>query len=154
MYTVKEVLLRAGVKHERYLKWPAGTLFLTHANQLVGTYSDLRRFQISDRNYFGWHAHHIVESQDLERLGINQHLPPREQQICVLLPERAHIGRVNSVLRVQNPINVSVTPSYLHRAYRDAYALIGNYCGGGEAQIKHELVAIVEAIFLTSGLEW
>jgi len=154
MYSVNLLLLRAGVRHERYSLWQPGTVFLTGANQLIGSYSDLRQFQQSDHNYFSWHAHHIVESQDLDRLGVSQSGPPREHQICVLLPERAHIGRINSILRAQNPIGMSATASDLRRAYRDAYALLGDYCGGGEVEIRRELIAIVEAVFKSFGLGW
>jgi hypothetical protein len=118
----------------------------------LGSYTDLKRGAATDRNYFGWQAHHIVESQYLERLGIDRQFPRREQQICVLIPERAHVGRTNSVLRSQNPTAVKVTASDLVRAYKDAYALIGDYCGGGEAKIREELIAIVSAIFRIAGL--
>ena len=152
MFIVSSALSSGGVAFEKYARWPAGGVFITGANQLIGTYSDLRRFQQFDRNYFGWHAHHIVESQDLDRLGVSHLFPPRDQQICVLLPERAHIGRINSVLRNQNPTNVRATTNELLRAYQDAYALVGDYSGGGEANIRKELMAIVSVIFRMAGL--
>jgi hypothetical protein len=147
MYTVEEILLMAGIKYEKYGKANFGGVFLTNANQLIGTYSDLKRFQQSDKNYLGWQAHHIVESQDLVNLGVDQLAPLRDRQICVLLPERAHIGRINSRLRTLNPMNVRASVNDLQRAYKDAYALIGDYCGGGEVKIGQELMAIVNVVF-------
>jgi len=152
MYTVTQVLSSAGVKFGKYSKFPAGGVFLTQSNQLIGTYSDLRRFQRSEPAYLGWEVHHIVEAQDLERLRVKYPPPPYELQICVLLPERAHTGRINSVLRSQNPTSVRVTASDLLRAYRDAYSLMGDYCGGGERPIRAELLAIVSAVFRAVGV--
>src|SRR5262245_23713373 len=107
--SVTQILSLASVTHEPYTGWPLGDVRLTAANQLIGTFDGLKRFQASDRSYLGWQAHHIVESQDLERLGISARFPGRGQQVCVLLPERAHIGRINSLLRRQNPIGVRAT---------------------------------------------
>ena len=153
MYTVTQILSSAGVKFGKYAASPAaGGVFLTDGNQLIGTYADLKRFQRSSPPYLGWEVHHIVEAQDLERLGVRQLAPPYEQQICVLLPERAHTGRINSLLRNQNPIGVRVSPAELLRAYRDAYSLIGDYCGGGERPIRKELVAIASAVFRAVGV--
>jgi len=41
----------------------------------------------------------------------------------------------------------------LLEAYRSAYDLIGDYCGGGEKLIRHELVEIVKAIFRKAGIK-
>jgi len=152
MQSVLDILTAARVPYKAYAVWRNPGVFVTAANQLVGSYANLKRGAATDGNYFGWQAHHIVESQDLERLGIDQQFPRREQQICVLIPERAHVGRINSVLRNQNPTAVKVTATDLVRAYKDAYVLIGDYCGGGEAKIRGELVAIVSAIFRIAGL--
>ena len=59
--------------------------------------------------YRGWQAHHVVEKQDLGRLGVAHLFPPENDQLCVLLPERTHIGRINSVLRRQNPLGVQAS---------------------------------------------
>jgi hypothetical protein len=147
MITVSELLSVSGVRHERYAKWPRGDVYLTAANQLIGAYAGLKSFQSSDRNYLQWQAHHIVEYQDLVRLDVAQTFPPRERQICVLIPERAHIGRVNSILRMENPTNLHASVAQLRQAYRAAYSLIGDYCGGGEIPVRRELMAIVDAIF-------
>jgi hypothetical protein len=149
---VTQILSLAGVTHEAYAAWPTGDVRLTAANQLIATFDGLKRFQASDRRYLGWQAHHIVESQDLDRLGVSARFPPRGQQICVLLPERAHVGRINSILRVQNPMGIQVKAMELRRAYGDAYALMGDYCGGGERSIRNELVSIVNAVFRFAGL--
>ena len=153
MNTAIDVLKASGVGHEKYSRWQPGGVYITEANQLIGSYSDLRDFRASARDHFGWHAHHIVECQDLERLSIGGHFPRREEQCCVLLPERAHIGRINSILRTQNPANIRTSIGHLRNAYTDAYAMIGDYCGGGESRIQQELVAIAEAIFRIGGLK-
>lgn len=152
MYTIPQILMSAGVKYEDHPKRPGRGVFLTAANQLMGTYADLRRCQTSSSDYFGWDAHHIVERQDLERLGIQHKFPPYEWQICVLLPKGAHVKRLNSVFRHQNPSNWKATVGDLKRAYRDAYWLIGDYSGGGERGIRDELVKVILAMFRSAGL--
>ncbi|HEX6013210.1 MAG TPA: hypothetical protein VFY87_15700, partial [Geminicoccaceae bacterium] len=112
---VAQVMASARIKHEPFamkrngvvIARPAGVV-MTAANQLLGSYADLRRFQVTDitGEYRGWQAHHVVEKQDLDRLGVAHLFPPENDQLCVLLPERAHIGRINSVLRRQNPLGV------------------------------------------------
>jgi hypothetical protein len=60
MYTIPQILTSASVKYEDYPKWSGRGVFLSAASQLIGTYADLRRFQTSNPDYFGWDAHHIV----------------------------------------------------------------------------------------------
>jgi hypothetical protein len=74
---------------------PVPGVFCTAGNQIVGSFSDLDRFRDKNTAYFGWHRHHIVESRDLERLGIADHLPDRDEQLCVLLPAKSHGVRIN-----------------------------------------------------------
>jgi hypothetical protein len=131
---------------------PVPGVYCTAAGQFIASYSDLKRFQSENRTYFGWHAHHIVESQDLQRLGVVDQSAPRNDQVCVLLPERSHIGRINSILRRQNPDGVAVTASELRGAYSLAYSTMGDYCGGGEEQIRQELLAIVGGTLRNSGV--
>lgn len=152
MTSVQDLLRAAGVRHSPYGSPPAPRIYLTAANQLIGTFSDLKRFQSSAREYLRWQAHHVVECQDFGRLGVKSPIAPREQELCVLLPERAHVGRVNSVLRTANPSGVTVNASQLRSAYQDAYAMIGDYTGGGEANIARELRAIVDATFRGLGI--
>ena len=152
MYSIPQILASAGINYEDYPAARGRGIFLTKGNQLVGTYANLKRYQGSSPHYLGWDSHHIVEDQDLARLGVQGRCPPYEQQVCVLLPKTAHAKRVNSVLRNQNPTNVSATVTDLKRAYRDAYSIIGDYCGGGEMVIRTELLAIVSAVFRSVGL--
>jgi len=86
-------------------------------------------------------------------LGVSGHAPAYSDQLCVLLPERAHIGRINSILRRENSTKYQATGNELRRAYADAYGKIGNYCGGGEAKIKEEPLAIVKADFQILGVQ-
>jgi hypothetical protein len=152
MFNVTDILLTAGVKFSVYASYPAGNIYLTDANQLIGSYKNLQAFRQSASNYTGWHVHHIVEDDDLHRLGVTTHIPAYPDQLCVLIPERAHVGRINSILRRENPTRYQATGRDLRRAYAEAYSLIGDYCGGGEAKIRQELLAIVNAEFQKLGV--
>lgn len=147
MTDVAQLLGLAGIRHETYSQAQPELVYLTLGNQLIGTYKSLRKFCSACSDYHGWQAHHVVETQDLDRLNIASAAPARDAQLCVLLPERAHIGRINSVLRRQAPIGSMATPRELVAAYKEAYALMGDYCGGGELLIQRELVGIVRATF-------
>ena len=147
-----QLLAAAGVRSRKFADWPTGNILLTDAKQLVGPWEEFDRFRTARPAYRGWQAHHIVEWRDLGRLGIAGRWPPYKQQTCVLLPSAAHSERVNSILQHQNPAAMKVTADDLRRAYGDAYAMMGNYCGGGEAAIRRELMAIVEAVFRDAGL--
>ena len=95
----------------------------------------------------GWEVHHVVEHQDLERLGIASQFPVYEQQLSVILSHSAHVDRINNILRNRNPSRYSATANDLLSAYQEAYELIGNYTGSGEALIRKELLGIVHAAF-------
>lgn len=155
--TVPDILTAASVSHRPYSRCPGAGVYITTANQLIGTYDDLDRLRslpgIGREWYGGWERHHIVEEQDLTRLGVAERFPPRSQQICVMLPPAAHRKRVNSMLRGANPEGVRVTGVELWTAYEETYSMIGNYCGGGEVRIRRELLAIVAAIFAIAGVK-
>jgi hypothetical protein len=72
--------------------------------------------------------------------------------LTVLLPQAAHVTRVNSVLRNQAPMNAVMSMGDLLIAYAAAYALMGNYSGGGGQNIRAELMAIARAILRRAGL--
>jgi hypothetical protein len=148
MATVPELLRSAGIACEPFAGKGSAPVMLTSANQLVGTFGELAKFRQGNRpNYDGWHRHHVVEDQDLTALQIAATSPPYEDQLCVLLPERAHIGRINSVLRRYAPSDMVLTPRDRLKVYASAYETMGDYCGGGERLVRRELVAIVEATF-------
>lgn len=65
--------------------------------------------------------------------------------------DRLSNWRLNSPAR-QNPVSVQATATELRRAYVDAYSMIGHYYAGGEAGIRRELTAIVDAVFRVAGL--
>lgn len=141
--------------HVRYTEYHCNSPFpiwLTSANQLISAYSALTRFATVDPHYRGWHAHHVIEFQDLERLGVAGKFPLYDEQLAVLLPQAAHIRRVNSVLRNQAPRDAVMTIADLLAAYAAAYSLMGNYCGGGEQRIIVELMAIARAILKHASL--
>ena len=147
MKTVTQLLTEANIAYESVNQGAAEKVFLTKGHQLIGTFKELDKFRCANSAYHGWHRHHVVEIQDLQRLHIAQTSPDVDDQLCVLLPERAHIGRINSMLRTLAPLSATLTPRGLLSAYSEAYDLIGDYCGGGERLIKSELLGIVRATF-------
>ncbi|OAI52209.1 hypothetical protein AYO47_06440 [Planctomyces sp. SCGC AG-212-M04] len=143
MYTVDDILRAAGSTFENHTAGGV-TVRLTKANQLIGTYADLLKYVAADTRYRGWEVHHIFEAVDLERTGLTRFAPAYEQQICVLIPAAGH-HRINSVLRRSNPTSLSATSQELEQAYQEAYALIGDYCGGGE-EVGSELLKLFKAV--------
>ena len=149
---VESILKDSRVRYREYRCNSPSPIWLTSGNQLMSSYRALSRFATVDRHYSGWHAHHVVEAQDLDRLGVTGRFPAYEEQLTVLLPQSAHIRRINSVLRNQAPRCAVMTTAELLSAYSAAYALMGNYCGGGEQRIRAELMAITRAILRYAGL--
>jgi hypothetical protein len=149
---VESVLKESRLRYREYKSHFPSPIWLTSANQLIASYKVLARFATIDRHYAGWHAHHIVEAQDLERLGVASSFPPYAEQLAVLLPQAAHIRRINSVLRIEAPMGAVIPAHELLLAYQSAYSLMGNYSGGGEQRIRAELMAIARAIFQRAGL--
>lgn len=149
-----QVLRKAGLHFAPYSKWRTPGVFVTNANQLVGTHAKLRQGALWDPNYRGWEAHHVVEVGDLKRLGISNRFPPKSRQLCVLLPNAAHSKRINGILRSKNPPRDLPRVCDLMEAYREAYSLMDDYCGGGATWVRRELVRIVSATFKLAGLRW
>ncbi len=152
MTTVTELLDLAGVGYAQFTASAVSGIYITTGNQLIGTFADERSFVKSTSDYHGWQAHHVVETQDLRRLNLQTVSPSRDNQLCVLLPERAHIGRINSILRNRVPLGEQFTPMQLLEAYSEAYAIMGDYCGSGERIVRKELVGIVRATLKAHGL--
>jgi hypothetical protein len=119
---VESILQVSRVRYREYRCNSPSPIWLTSANQLMASYSALTRFATVDKNYRGWHAHHVVEVQDLERLGVAGKFPPYQEQLTVLLPQAAHIKRVNSVLRNQAPMHAVMATSDLLTAYAGIFA--------------------------------
>lgn len=146
------ILDAAGVKHATF--WASGELsvYVSDANQLFAEKRvfDSRQFRKNEA-YAAWEAHHVVEAQDLQRLGVAFKLPRYDEQTCVLLPAGGHRGRINARLRALLPIGASIDESAVIEAYGDAYEMLGDYCGGGEGGITQELMAIVRATLRQSG---
>jgi len=141
------VLRRAGIVHVVQEIIGGKGVYLSQANQLFAEYGVFRPYRQAHADYRAWEAHHVVELQDLARLGIAQYFPAQENQLTVLLPPGGHRGRINARLRVTAPLGLMrVTTADLMAAYRDAYGMLGNYCGatGGEAAIQRELMQIVK----------
>lgn len=149
---VESILKDSRVRYREYRCNSPSPIWLTSGNQLLSSYNALARFATVDRHYRGWHAHHVVEAQDLERLGVSAKFPAYDQQLTVLLPQAAHIQRINSLLRNQAPQGAVMSAADLLTAYGAAYALMGNYCGGGEQRIREELIAIARATLRHAGL--
>jgi hypothetical protein len=144
VYSITEILAAAGVANTAWSKGGASAR-LTAANQLIGTYADLLKVVAGNSEYRGWEVHHILEALDVDRLNLGSFSPAYERQICVLIPATAH-HRINSILRRANPTNLTASVTELESAYRDAYNLVGNYCGSSEAAIAKELFDIFKAV--------
>jgi len=149
---VESILKDSRVRYREYRCNSPSPIWLTSGNQLLSSYHALSRFARVDRHYRGWHAHHVVEAQDLERLGVSAKFPAYEEQLTVLLPQVAHIQRINSLLRNHAPRDAVLSTADLLVAYAASYALMGNYCGGGEQRIRDELMAIARATLRHAGL--
>jgi hypothetical protein len=144
MYSITEILAAAGIANEAWSKGGASAR-LTAANQLIGTYADLLKVVRGNSEYRGWEVHHTLEALDVDRLNLGPFSPAYDQQICVLIPAAAH-HRINSILRRANPTKLTASTADLESAYRDAYNLVGNYCGSSEAAIAKELFDIFKAV--------
>lgn len=144
---IQQLLSKSGIRFQKFPYGPAGGVFLTAANQLVGSLADLRRFQAGNRDYLRWQPQQLVPHDVLGKDWV-----PPEQQPCVLLPEKAPVDRINNVLRRAAAAGATPSASDLQRAYGEAFALAGNYCGGGASAIRQELQAIVNATFRVAGL--
>ena len=70
MGLVESILKESRLRYREYKSHFPSPIWLTSANQLIASYRVLARFATIDRHYAGWHAHHVVEAQDLERLGV------------------------------------------------------------------------------------
>jgi hypothetical protein len=142
----------AGVAHTQFELAKGHPVTLTECHQLVAEYKNLKRAQGASPPYRGWHAHHVVEYQDLVRLGVAELFPPYDEQLCVLLPEGAHMARVTSDLRREIPRTLVHTRRDYLQAYREAYDNVGDYSGARAGGVKRELMAIVRATFRAAGL--
>ena len=140
---IDEVLRLGGVQHEPFETEKVDGVFITRGLQVLGSYRALEKFRQAVDGYAGWHRHHVFEDQDWSRLHIEKLAPRYEDQLCVFLPERAHVGRINSILHSHAAQGFVLSPRALLRAYDTAYDDVGNYCGGGDSLIRRELVAIV-----------
>jgi hypothetical protein len=149
---VESILKESRVRYREYRCNSPYPIWLTPANQLMASCTALTRFALISRHYTGWHAHHVVDAQDLERLGVVDRFPRYEEQLTVLLPQAAHTVLLNSVRRNQAPMNPLMTMGDLLIMYAPAYALMDNYSGGGEQNIRAELMAIARAILRRAGL--
>src|ERR671922_2233034 len=107
MITTSQIIAATKLQCTPYPNWPKSGVLVTPANQLIGTKQDLDKFKPAAPAYRGWQAHHIVEDHDLKRLGIEQKFPVYKEQTCVLIPREAHLVRVNSILRYENPVPLS-----------------------------------------------
>ena len=150
MYTIQDILAAAAVPTGAHTA-NGVTVRMTAGNQVVDTYAQLLRFVAANPDYQAnagekaWEVHHIFEALDVQRIAAVPFSPAYEQQICVLLPRRAH-HRINSLLRRENPTKLTATAAELTAAYRGAYANVGNYCGSSEGAIAGELTAIAGAV--------
>jgi hypothetical protein len=143
--TPEALLAASGIECELFPSRNRGRIFMSPARQLFGSHAELTKARAHSPHYLGWEAHHVFEKTDLERLDAVAKFPAYEGQLCVLIPSAAHRQRINQVLRSSNPTGMTASPKDLRLAYETAYSILGNYCGGGESNIRRELLAIVDA---------
>jgi hypothetical protein len=144
---VRQLLQRTSITHEVFWQEREKIVFMSAANQLFSTKAMFgaafrRAFPVYER----WEAHHILEFQDCQRLGLESRLPPYEDQICVLLPRAAHRERINGLLRHLLPVGSDFPRSAILPTYDLAYHMLGDYCGGGQVAIAQELNLIVKQL--------
>lgn len=133
--------------------WTGGkyTVYISDAGQLFATKIcfDNSKFK-KDNGYSGWHANHVIDNNHIKLLGWSHKFPPYEEQVCVLLPMEAHAKRFNSVVQSHGAgglgVDLAISPEDVLLGYNEAYDLIGNYCGGGAARCKREMLAVVKVI--------
>lgn len=154
---VDRILAYARIRHQAHPHWSHAKhpVYVTEGNQIIGShkalgefragYTEPDKFKNPTRVYKSWESHHIVEENDLDRLRITHLVPPRNHQICVLLPWEAHRKRINARLRHTIPLDMPITREDLWYAYEDAYWALGDYCGGG-VRVRKELLAIVKSV--------
>ena|SRR5690242_7914188 len=148
---VESVLKESRVRYREYRCNSPRPIWLTAGNQLVASYAALSRFAVVDPHYPGWRAHQVMDTHDLERLGVAAKLPSADQQVAVLLPQHAHIQRANSVCN-RGSKQPAITATDMLSAHAASCAFIGNYSGGGEQRIREELMAIARGILRCVGL--
>jgi hypothetical protein len=123
MLTVDAILAASGLLRSCERKWTIGnhTVYLSPANQLLGSYLSLERYRSHESGHYvsrgrapAWEAHHIVEDRELDYLGVRAKFPVREQCLCVLIPKPAHI-RINTVFEAHT------------RRFRDVTGILEGY---------------------------
>jgi hypothetical protein len=124
VFTVSQGLLVAGLKYQVFYGWSPPNVFLSGGDQIIGTFIDLDTLRSFNSGYKGWHRHHIVERDTWEALGMTGHVPPYNDQPCVLLPEGGHARRINSILQRYSPSGFSLKARELRQVYADAYDLM------------------------------
>ena len=152
MFTVSQVLLVAGVSFQVFPRSSRPNVFETAGDQIIGTFTDLDAFRSANSGYKGWHRHHIVEKDTWKALGMTGHVPPYDDQPCVLLPEGGHARRINSILQRCSPSVFGLKGAELREVYDDAYDLMGDYTPAAPGVVKKELMDIVNAEFQLMGI--
>ncbi|HEY3518440.1 MAG TPA: hypothetical protein VGL98_15430 [Gammaproteobacteria bacterium] len=158
MLTVDAILTAAGLLHASEKKWAAGNhvVYLSPANQLLGSYSALERYRSHESRHYGsrgrepaWEAHHIFETRELDYLGVQAKFPDRAQCLCVLIPKPAHI-RINTVFAGHTRQFKDIQG--ILQGYRLAHSILGNYSGAPPGAVATELDQIIRAAFRSAGL--
>ena len=162
MITVEQVLHLSAVPHEnaprsgptrgaRYTD-----VYLSEANQLLGTYRALRRYRDDHYEFYGanrsqktWEAHHVLEDRSLDYLQIRSKFPDKEKGLCVLIPVAAH-HRINSIF-IEHTRQFSDVRHVLE-GYRLAHSVLGNYSGARPGAVALELDKLLRAAFRCAGL--
>jgi hypothetical protein len=158
MLTVDAILAVSGLLRSCERTWSAGNhaVYLSSANQLLGSYSALERYRSLESRHYGrrgrepaWEAHHIFEDRELDYLGVRAKFPVREHCLCVLIPKPAHI-RINTVFVAHTRRFQDING--ILQGYRLAHSILGNYSGAPPGAVAAELDQIIRAAFRSAGL--
>ena len=93
MVTVKSILDRASLKYEPYKQAGGLPIYMIGGLQLIGDYKAFEAFKNANKHYRGWQAHHVFESQDIDRMHVELLAPSRERSaMCAVAGTGAYRG--------------------------------------------------------------
>jgi hypothetical protein len=160
MITVDRIVRDAGIldQREKTPFWELGPqhVFVSKANQLLGTYDALTRFRSHNYKHYGatddrrsWEAHHIFEDRELDYLAVREKFPPKNECLCVLIPRAAH-QRINTIFEAHTRRFHDIQG--ILQGYRLAHSTLGDYSGSSAGSVAGELDKVIRTAFRLAGL--
>lgn len=158
MITIDRILHESGVLSIPKPDWLADypLVYASKANQLLGSWDALSKFRSRNYSDYGkqsgresWQAHHIFEDRELDYLNIRDKFPPKENCLCVLIPQPAH-ARINAIFAQHTRRHVDI--GGILKGYQFAHSILGDYTGAKPGLIAKELNQIIRTTFRCAGL--